>query len=162
MCWEGANDFLNQQLLPRGGSSKILGSRGLWSKPSQKKQAGAGKHGNCLAEEANSAPHGEKGIFCTSETLQNQCNTKILLGKKKQKPWKNLSIALNLDQSSVHQCRGGKHLALKQQSLALPPLLPDSFWQLGQVSAEDIPQKDQGSLSGGPRWEGHFSKYKYI
>lgn len=35
-------------------------------------------------------------------------------------------------------------------SLALPPLLPDYFWQPGQVSAEDIqtPEKPEKSLEG--------------
>lgn len=56
------------------------------------------KHGEVPDREANSGPHREKGILCTAETLQNQCNTKRLLLKgEKEKPWKNLSIALNLD-----------------------------------------------------------------
>lgn len=74
-----------------------------------------------------------------------------------KKPWKNLfnCTQLGLEFSPPVQQReaSSPKAAL---SLALPPLLPDSFWQLGQVSAEDV------QTPGGPRWEGHFSKYKYI
>lgn len=146
VCWEGANEFLHWQLCPRTGGLKPWVVKDCGPNQAKRNRLGQGSKVTAWQRGKLWAPWGKS----TFSVPQRHCRTSVTLRdivkRGKIKPWKNLSFALKLGQSSVHQCGGREQVSSPKAALsvALPPLLPDSSWQPGQVSAKDT--KDPKSL----------------
>lgn len=167
MCWEGANDSLNRQLFPRGGDSKILVGEDCGPNQAKRNRLGQGSVVTAWQKRQTQGPMGKRAFFAPQRHCRTSVTLETLLKGEKNEQNPGRTFQLHSTQIRVQSSSAGKGREASSPkaalSLALPPLLPDSFWQPDRFQPRTYrPQKDQGSLSGGPRWEGHFSKYKYI
>lgn len=158
LCWEEGptitqtgNGILKQELWSPGQHRIVIQTilkETVWTKKSmvtawQKRQTQP--HG----KSAFSLPHRHCRTSVTKTLLKGEEMNKTL-----EEPFTSTWIKVKCRQK-------GKLLASKQHWVRPSPFLStllDSqarFWLRAQR-----PQKDPGSLSGGPRWEGHFLKYK--